>query len=81
MLDNRSHDRRPDLPQDIATSSAGIERIFSTAGLIQSPLRNRLWLEKVGRLVTVSRLFVLNTTRVEEAESQGLEELMDAEVN
>ena len=37
-------------------SSAGIERIFSTAGLVQSKLRNRLGVEKVGRLVGVSRL-------------------------
>lgn len=37
-------------------SSAGIERIFSTAGLVQSKLRNRLSVEKVGRLVSVSRI-------------------------
>ena len=37
-------------------SSAGMERIFSTAGLVQSKLRDRLGIEKVGRLVNVSRI-------------------------
>lgn len=37
-------------------SSAGIDRIFSTAGLVQSKLRNRLSVAKVGRLITVTRL-------------------------
>lgn len=37
-------------------SSAGIERIFSSAGLVQSKLRNRLSVAKVGRLVNVSRI-------------------------
>lgn len=39
-------------------SSAGIERIFSTAGLVQSKLRNQLEVSKVGRLVLVSRLLL-----------------------
>ena len=40
----------------IPPPSAGIERIFSCAGLVHSTLRNRLHVSKVGRLVQVSRL-------------------------
>ena len=40
-------------------SSAGIERLFSAAGLVQSKLRNPLSSEKVGRLVKVSRLLLI----------------------
>jgi len=50
-------------------SSAGIERVFSTAGLVQSKLRNRLPVSKVGRLVTVSRLLPI----VNQAENTSLE--------
>lgn len=41
-------------------SSASIERIFSKFGLVHSKLRNRLGVEKAGKLVIIFR--VLNTT-------------------
>ena len=59
-------------------SSAGIERIFSTAGLVQSKLRNRLEVEKVGRLVGVSRLLSLNAESGTHA-LDSLEEGFDGE--
>ena len=34
-------------------SSAGLERLFSSFGLIHTKLRNRLWNEKVAKLVKV----------------------------
>lgn len=38
-------------------SSAGIERVFSTFGLVQSKIRNRLGNEKAAKLVTVFKHF------------------------
>ena len=38
-------------------SSAGVERIFSTFGLVQSKLRNRLGNEKAGKLVYLIKQF------------------------
>ena len=35
------------------SSSAGLERIFSTFGLVQSKLRNRFGIEKAGKLVAL----------------------------
>ena len=43
-------------------SSAGVERIFSTFGLIQSKIRNRLGTEKAGKLVHIYKQ--LNRDRV-----------------
>ncbi|XP_026678806.1 uncharacterized protein LOC113467068 [Diaphorina citri] len=37
------------------SSSAGIERLFSTFGLVLSKIRNRLGTEKAARLVTIFR--------------------------
>jgi len=37
-------------------SSAGVERIFSTFGLVHSKLRNRLGVEKAGKLVFIYKL-------------------------
>ena len=37
-------------------STAGIERIFSTFGLVHSKLRNRLQTEKAGKLVFLYKL-------------------------
>lgn len=62
-------------------SSAGIERIFSTAGLVQSKLQNRLGVEKVGRLVGVSRLLSLSAeSGVETHAIDNLEEGFDGEL-
>lgn len=56
-------------------SSAGIERIFSTAGLVQSKSRNRLGVKKVGRLVSVSRLLSMNDKdKGSQVNQEGLEE-------
>ena len=41
-------------------SSAGIERVFSTFGLVHSKLRNRLGTQKAGKLVFMYK--VLNTS-------------------
>ena len=38
----------------VPSSSAGIERVFSAAGITQTKLRNRLRVEKLGRLVKLS---------------------------
>ncbi|KAK6186202.1 hypothetical protein SNE40_008287 [Patella caerulea] len=38
------------------SSSASIERIFSTFGLVHSKLRNRLGVEKAGKLVFIYRM-------------------------
>lgn len=38
-------------------SSAGIERVFSTFGLVQSKLRNRLGTEKASKLVFLHKMF------------------------
>lgn len=38
-------------------SSASVERIFSTFGLVQSKLRNRLGTEKAGKLVFLFKCF------------------------
>ena len=41
------------------SSSAGVERVFSTFGLVHSKIRNRLGTEKAGKLVFIFKL--LNT--------------------
>ena len=38
-------------------SSAGVERIFSSFGLVYSNIRNRLGVEKAGKLVFLFKLF------------------------
>ncbi len=38
-------------------SSAGVERVFSSFGLVQSKLRNRLGNEKAGKLVYLFKQF------------------------
>lgn len=40
-----------------AASSAGLERLFSTYGMVQSNLRNRLGMQKCAKLVTVFRYY------------------------
>lgn len=42
------------------TSSASIERVFSTFGLVHSKLRNRLGVEKAGKLVFIYRIMNCN---------------------
>ena len=62
----------------LPASSAGIERIFSQAGLVQSKLRNRLSVAKVGKLVKVARL--LGVTGTGEAEAlPNMEELFSSD--
>ena len=39
-----------------AASTANIERIFSTFGLVHSKLRNRLGIEKAGKLVFMYKI-------------------------
>lgn len=59
----------------LPSSSAGIERIFSKAGLVHSKLRNRLHLTKVGRLVKVARLLRVAKGMGEGTALPNLEEL------
>lgn len=47
-------------------SSAGIERLFSSFGLVHSKLRNRLGTEKASKLVTVMKVFNNNVPLEEE---------------
>ena len=62
----------------LPASSAGIERIFSQAGLVQSKLRSRLPVAKVGKLVKVARL--LGVTGTGEAEAlPNMEELFSSD--
>lgn len=42
-------------------SSAGIERLFSTFGLVHSKIRNRLGIEKASKLVSIMRTLNLNS--------------------
>lgn len=44
-----------------SASSANVERVFSTFGLVQSDLRNRLGIEKAGKLVFLFK--VMNRLR------------------
>lgn len=43
-------------------SSAGIERLFSTFGLVHSKLRNRLGTEKASKLVSIIRTLNSNNS-------------------
>jgi len=56
--------------------------VFSTAALVQSKLRNRLQVPKVGRLVKVSRVLCLDLDKEkqgEKSENRDLEEAFEDE--
>ena len=48
--------QKTQLDNSMLTSSAGVERIFSTFGIVHSKLRNRLGAVKAGKLVFIYKL-------------------------
>lgn len=52
-------------------SSAGIERLFSTFGIVWTKLRNRLGSEKAGKLVKVHRYLRHQINEDDDVESEG----------
>lgn len=65
----------------VPPSSAGIERVFSRAGLIHSNLRNRLGSKRVGKLVFVSQVLTMMSDEKEGSSTRvvHLEEAMEEE--
>lgn len=51
-------------------SSAGVERVFSSFGLVHSNLRNRLGIEKAGKLVFLFKLLNKRPFNVEDASQE-----------
>ncbi|XP_011860419.1 PREDICTED: uncharacterized protein LOC105557715 [Vollenhovia emeryi] len=68
-LQNSINNAMFDLSMQLHTavaSSAGIERLFSTFGIIHNKLRNKLGTEKAAKLVTIMRAYNSNNSLLEE---------------